>query len=249
MRLDGQIAVITGAAQGLGFEFARRLAEEGALVTLADIKPCSDKLGALRPEVRRRCRFCKTDVRRFEDAEHLMEEVVQRDGGIDILINNASVFSSRERQPFYELDQQDWEQSFSVNVLGTFHCVKAVFPYMRSRRQGKVINVASDAVFKGLPMLLDYVAAKGAVVAMTRSLARELGPYDVTVNAVAPGYTFHDDHANWSETRNEQVIGARCLQRTQTPPDISGVVLFLASGDGDFLTGQTIVVDGGEVMR
>ncbi len=249
MRLEGQVAVVTGAAQGLGLQTARRLCEEGALTLIADLEPREENRADWPKEIRQRCRFRRTDVRQFDSVEETIEHAERECGPVDILVNTASIFSSLSRKPFEELTAEDWERSLSVNVLGTFHGTKAVFPHMKERGRGKIVNVASDAVFKGLPLLLDYVTAKGAVVAMTRALARELGPHNIRINAVAPGYTWHAEHEKWSDERNEQVLSLRCLQRTQLPDDVARAVLFLVSDDSDFVTGQTLVVDGGEVLR
>jgi len=249
VRLKGDVAVVTGAAQGLGLRMAEQLAAEGADVVLADVQEVGAKLDAWPRELRERAWAIRTDVREAGQVRALMERVESERGGLDILVNNASLFTSLARKPFFELEPEDWERSLSVNVLGTFLCTKEAYPLLKRRGGGRIVNVASDAVFKGLPMLLDYVAAKGAIVAMTRALARELGADEIRVNAIAPGLTRHEASGDWDEARDAIVVERRCLRRTQIPEDVCGALVFLASADSGFVTGQTLVVDGGEVVR
>ncbi|MCH7526693.1 MAG: glucose 1-dehydrogenase [Planctomycetes bacterium] len=247
MRLADRVIIVTGAASGLGLAYARRLAEEGAAVVLADIQeglPGVDNLLASNP----RTAFVRTDIRSTDDVQNLIDATKSQFGRIDVLINNAALFTNLARQPFDRLTVKDWEQVLAVNVIGTFLCVQAVVATMRAQKGGKIINVASNVVHKGLPFLLHYVASKGAVMAMTRALARELGEFGITVNAVAPGYVLHQKTAETDEGRDEQVVKLRALPRTLTPDDLLGTVVFLASPESDFITGQTIVVDGGEVF-
>ena len=247
MRLANRVIVITGAAGGLGTAYARCLADDGAAVVLSDIeegKSAVEELTASNP----RTLFIKTDIRSIDEVQRLVDTTVSRFGGIDVLINNAALFSDLIRQPFERLTIEDWEKVLAVNVIGSFLCARAVVPIMKARQSGKIINVASNVVHKGLPFLLHYVASKGAVLAMTRALASELGEFGITVNAIAPGYILHEETAKSDQGRNEQVVKLRAISRTQTPDDLLGTIVFLASGESDFITGQTIVVDGGEVF-
>ena len=247
MQLTDRVIIITGAARGLGLAYAARFAREGAGVVLADIAPPGrevDELTGTNPKTL----FVRADVRCPEDSLRLVQTTVSRFGRIDVLVNNAALFTTLTRGPLEELSVSEWEEVLAVNVIGTFACIQAVVPIMKVQKRGAIINIGSNAVHKGLPHLLHYVASKGAVHAVTRALARELGPFGITVNAVAPGYVLHDGTAAFDEGRNEQVVALRALCRTETPADVVGTVAFLASEDSCFVTGQTIVVDGGEVF-
>jgi NAD(P)-dependent dehydrogenase (short-subunit alcohol dehydrogenase family) len=247
MRLAGCVCIVTGAAGGLGLAYARRLAEEGAAVVLADCREDSSEAEALTAS-NRKTLFVPTEVTSTEQAQRLADVTLAKFGRIDALINNAAIFTELTRRPMEELTVQEWEKVLAVNVIGTFACIRAVVPTMKAQRAGKIINIASNVVHKGLPFLLHYVASKGAVMAMTRALAREFGPFGITVNAIAPGYVLHEGTAKSDQGRNQQAIPLRALARTETPEDLLGTIVFLVSRDSDFLTGQTIVVDGGEVF-
>lgn len=247
MRLTDKVIIVTGAARGLGLAYAGRFAREGAAVVLADIAPPGRETAEL-TDANPRTLFVRADIRCPEDSRRLVEATVSTFGRIDVLVNNAALFTTLRRGPLEELSVPEWEEVLAVNVIGTFACIQAVVPVMKVQKRGTIINVGSNAVHKGLPYLLHYVASKGAVHAMTRALARELGPFGINVNAVAPGYVLHEGTALSDGGRNEQVVALRALRRTETADDVVGTVVFLASEESAFLTGQTIVVDGGEVF-
>jgi NAD(P)-dependent dehydrogenase (short-subunit alcohol dehydrogenase family) len=247
MQLTEKVIIVTGAARGLGLAYAGRLAREGAAVVLADIILPGGEVEELTGS-NPRTLYLRADVRCPEDSRRLAEATVSRFGRIDVLVNNAALFTTLRRRPLEELSVHEWEEVLAVNVIGTFACIQAVVPVMKAQKRGTIINVGSNAVHKGLPHLLHYVASKGAVHAMTRALARELGPFGITVNTIAPGYVLHEGTAPSDGGRNEQVVALRAIPRTETADDVVGTVVFLASEGSGFLTGQTIVVDGGEVF-
>ena len=259
MRLANKVAVITGAAAGIGFAYARRFVAEGARVVLADIVdpvPAAEKLGAhltaMGGEIHAdRVLGVRTDVSDAASVRAMVEAAVARFGRVDVLVNNAAVFATLKPQRFDEIPEAEWDRVMAVNVKGIWHCARAVVPVMRAQGGGRIINVASAIVAKGTALLLHYVTSKGAVVAMTRALARELGPDGITVNAVAPGLILSDTvQANPDITgfQLSAIMQVRSLKREAFPEDVEGTVVFLASDDSAFMSGQTLVVDGGSVF-
>jgi NAD(P)-dependent dehydrogenase (short-subunit alcohol dehydrogenase family) len=249
MRLSGKVAVITGGAAGIGFAYARRFLAEGARVVVADIADplaAAEKLGT--PD---RALGVRTDVSDMSSVRGLVDAALGRFGRIDVLVNNAAVFASLKPQRFDDIPETEWDRVMAVNVKGTWNCVRAVTPAMRAQGGGRIVNVASAIVAKGTAFLLHYVTSKGAVVAMTRALARELGPDGIAVNAIAPGLILSDTvQANPDITsfQLQAIMQARSLKREAFPEDVEGTVVFLASDESAFMSGQTLVVDGGSVF-
>ena len=249
MRLHDKVAVITGGAAGIGFAYAKRFLAEGARVVVADVAdPAApvDKLDAAG-----RALGVRTDVSDAASVRATVETALTRFGRIDVLVNNAAVFATLKPQPFDEIPEAEWDRVMAVNVKGVWNCARAVVPAMRAQGGGRIVNVASAIVAKGTAMLMHYVTSKGAVVAMTRALARELGPDRITVNAVAPGLILSDTvQANPDITafQASAVMQARSLRRDAFPDDVEGTVVFLASDDSAFMSGQTLIVDGGSVF-
>lgn len=241
--LSNKVVVITGGSRGLGKYYATYLQSMGAMVAIIDKSigehESSKNSGLLEVEC---------DVTDYEKLQAGIAKIQNKFQRIDILINNASNYTAVVRRDFDEISSEEWRKTFDINVLGYFHCIKACVPFWKEQGGGKVINVTSDAPIKGLSHLLDYVCSKGAIISMTRALARELGEFNITVNAIAPGYVRHDDFIRWAEQRDAIVRARRCLVRTECPEDLVGVVAFLCSEASSFVTGQTIVVDGGEVF-
>ena len=249
MRLQDKIAVITGGAAGIGFAYATRFLAEGACVVVADIAdpgPAVEKLAA--PG---RALGIRTDVADATSVRAMVDAAIARFGRVDVLVNNAAVFATLTPQRFDEIPEAEWDRVMAVNVKGVWNCARAVAPAMRAQGGGRIVNVASAIVAKGTAFLLHYVASKGAVVAMTRALARELGPDDIAVNAVAPGLILSDtvqENPDITNFQSAAIMQARSLRRDAFPEDVEGAVVFLASDDSAFMTGQTLVVDGGSVF-
>jgi NAD(P)-dependent dehydrogenase (short-subunit alcohol dehydrogenase family) len=237
-RLDGKVAIVTGGAQGIGAAIARGLEDEGATVAVADLSPPEGGIRA--------------DVSSEEDVARMVEETVARHAGVDILVNNAGLYASLAMRPFTEIPLDEWRQVMDVNVASMFLTSKAVVPVMRERGGGKIVNISSGTPFRGVPFLLHYVTSKGAIVALTRALAKELGKDGIHVNCVAPGFTMSDGvkaHPEVIEALRDVSVAARTIQRDQLPEDVVGAVVFLCTPAADFVTGQTIVIDGGQYFH
>lgn len=251
MRLKDRVAIVTGGAQGIGKAYALRLAQEGAKVVIADILDA----GAVLQEIEGKggeALGLQTDVSDEKSAEEMVRKTVERFGGVHILVNNAAIFAAMETKPFFEISPAEWDDVMGVNLKGVFLCCKAVYPQMKAQGKGKIINIASGVFFKGLPLFLHYVASKGGVIALTRALAREVGDDGICVNAIAPGYTLTEVMEKSSihdAPFVDAVVGSRCFKRHERPDDLTGTLIFLASDESDFITGQTIVVDGGATMH
>ena len=248
-RLDGKVAIVTGGAAGLGLAYAGRLLAEGARVVIADI---ADPAGALkRFDAPAASHGVRADVAVFADCQRMVDETRRRFGGLDVLVNNAAVFATLTPTPLEAIAEAEWDRVMAVNVKGIWNCVRAALPALQARGGGRIVNVASAIAAKGTPGLLHYVTSKGAVIAMTRALARELGPHGIAVNAIAPGLTMSETlRANPAmlEFQREAVLASRSLKREAIAEDLEGTVAFLASADSAFMTGQTLIVDGGSVF-
>lgn len=249
-RLDGRVALVTGAGKGLGKAFCLRLAEEGAdivAVTRAD----TEGLEKTAKEVRslgREVLAAKVDVSREEDTLSMAAQALERFGRIDVLVNNAAYYYGVARKAFTEISLEEWDRMMAVNVKGPWLCTRAVFPNMKERGKGKIINLASEVFFTGSQGFAHYVSSKGGVIGLTRALAIELGPYGICVNAVAPGYTDTEASRTIADV-SKYDISRTPLKRLERPEDVVGIVAFLASDESDFITGQTVLVDGGRAMH
>src|SRR5215468_7893134 len=245
--LDGRVAIITGAGQGIGRAFAKAFAAEGAIPIIAERnRERGEAVAAEIVAASGQARAITTDVADPKSVAAMAKEVEAAYGRIDILINNAAIFSTLEMRPFDQIPLQEWDQVLRVNVTGPFLCSRAVVPAMRRAQWGRIINMASGAVSLGRPNYLHYIASKGALDAMSRSMARELGRDGITVNAILPGATFTEiERKTVSPEQKERIIAMQCIPRAEGPEDLVGTVLFLASGASGFLTGQAITVDGG----
>ena len=246
--LAGRRVLVTGGARGLGYAFAQAIAQAGARVVIADVlagrvQQAACELSGMGLDVS----GVSLDLASPESIDACIERTVKRLGGLDGLVNNASITNSGGKS-CEELDIETWDQVMQVNVRGTWLMTRAALPALRESGRGAVINLASDTPLWGAPNLLAYVASKGAVIAMTRSLARELGNANITVNAIAPGLVLVEATAYVPEARHRMYTEQRAIQRPQLPDDVSGAVLFALSDLSRFITGQTLPVNGGFVM-
>jgi NAD(P)-dependent dehydrogenase (short-subunit alcohol dehydrogenase family) len=250
-RLEGKRAIVTGGAQGIGGEFGRALAGEGAAVAVWDIDP-DDTVAKEISAVGGRALHCVVDVSDEASVRAAMAATLSGLGGIDILVNNGALFTRLERKAFDAIDVEEWDRVSAVNIRGPWLCAKHTVPEMRKAGGGKIVNISSSRALKGKGFLLHYDASKAAILGITRSLARELGDDNICVNAIAPGLTMSENvkkRTNWQGGGAAETVATRALKRDQQPQDLVGAMLFLVSGDSDFMTGQTLVVDGGGVMN
>jgi NAD(P)-dependent dehydrogenase (short-subunit alcohol dehydrogenase family) len=238
VRLAGKVAVVTGGAQGIGRAIADGLEREGATTVVADLNPPDEGL--------------RIDVSSEQDVDRMARETLERHGRIDILINNAGLYATLKMRPFTEIPLEEWRQVMDVNVASMFLTSRAVVPIMREHGGGKIVNISSGTPFRGVPFLLHYVTSKGAIVALTRALAKELGKDNVHVNCVAPGFTMSEGvkaQPEVIEKLRDASVAARTIQRDQVPEDVVGAVVFLCTPEAGFITGQTIVIDGGQYFH
>jgi len=251
-RLDGRSAIVTGGAKGIGRHYSQALAAEGAQVMIADIADGADLAAELAARHGRNSIASTVfDVSDEGQIRALVADTVERFGKIDILVNNAALYSHLEETDFTNIDVALWDKVMAINVRGPFLMAKHVVPHMRAKGYGKIINIGSGSVFRGMPQMLHYTTSKGAIVAFTRSLSRAVGTSGICVNTLAPGFTLSDSvmqnnptHVNSSR---DNAIQRRAIKRDGHPQDILGALIFLASADSDFVTGQVIAVDGGAV--
>jgi NAD(P)-dependent dehydrogenase (short-subunit alcohol dehydrogenase family) len=247
MRLKGKVAIITGGGGGIARSLAAGFGKEGARLALADINPAAADatLDALKREGIEAISI-KTDVSSPSSTQEMAKKTFDHFGRIDILVNTAALFarhSVTRSVPFYEIDPETWDRVISVNLKGTWLCSKAVFPFMKAQGGGKVINLTSGTFFLGVANLAHYVASKGGIIGLTRAMA-------ININCIAPGSTFSEDETDQEAYKFRQLaIPVRSIKRVETPEDLVGTAMYLASSDSDFVTGQTIVVDGGHIMH
>ncbi len=244
--LTNRTIIVTGAATGIGQAFAIGCAAQGANVVVADMNPADETVATIEAAGGRAIAV-KVDVADDASTRAMAAAAVQHFGRIDGLINNAAYFREVKLTPFEELDPAQWERIFAVNVKGVWQCCKAVMPALRERG-GSIVNIASVVAVAGQPGYLHYVASKGAVLAMTKGLAKECGPHNVRVNVIAPGFVITDATKNRPIEWQQSFLKARAISREQRPDDLVGTALYLLSDLAGFVSGQTIVVDGGHIM-
>ncbi len=247
--LEGQTAIVTGGAKGIGRALADGLSRAGARIVIADLSGAGEAAAGYPGGV-----GITVDVSKPEDMTAMVDAAVETCGQVDILVNNAGLYTSLPMRPFEDIPIEEWRQVLDVNVIGLALACRAVVPHMRSRGGGRILNISSGTVFRGVPMLLHYVSSKGAVVAMTKALAKELGNDGILVNCIAPGFTITDGvQENPAGVDFEMLsrisVAARTIKRDQTPDDIVAAAVFLCSPGSAFVTGQTMVIDGGQYFH
>jgi 3-oxoacyl-[acyl-carrier protein] reductase len=252
MRLQNKVAIVTGGGVGIGKAYAQGLAQEGAKVVVADIQEAeAQKVAADIKKAGDEAIAVPVDVTSVEKTQAMAQAALHAYGRIDILVNNAGLYSALKKKNFMEIDPDEWDRVMAVNVKGLFLCVKAVYPAMKQHGKGKIINISSGTALSGSPLFLHYVSSKAGVLGFTRALAREVGDDNICVNSIMPGLTVSGSNQEGVMTP-EQLADRRkrrCFQRDQYPQDLVGTVIFLASDDSDFMTGQSISVDGGMNMH
>jgi NAD(P)-dependent dehydrogenase (short-subunit alcohol dehydrogenase family) len=250
MSQQSKVIIITGGASGIGYAFVQHLARAGHRMVIADLRGAAEAAERIRAEGHAAIGIT-VDVVKPDDAAAMVAAAKQEFGRVDVLVNNAGLFSTLTLKPFDQITEQEWMRVMEVNTVGPFVCAKAVVGAMRAQGGGRIINIASTTPIKGTPMMLHYVSSKGAVIAFTRALAKELGNDNITVNAIAPGFTLSDGvlesglHNKMPDTARKS---SRTIQRDQVPEDLVGALAFLASDGAGFITGQTLAVDGGSVF-
>jgi NAD(P)-dependent dehydrogenase (short-subunit alcohol dehydrogenase family) len=249
-RLDKRVALLTGGAKGIGRHYAKKLAAEGARLMIADIADGQDLAGEIaRERGANSVASAIADVSDEGAVKKLVADTVDRFGKIDILVNNAALFAPLKEQKVLDIDVGLWDKVMSINIRGVFLMTKHVAPHMIAQKYGKIINISSGTVARGIPNFSHYVTSKGAVTAFTRSISRELGEYNICVNSLAPGFTLSDsvisENPNHLAHSQQPSLVRRAIKRDEYPEDLLGALVFLASAESDFVTGQTIAVDGG----
>ena len=250
MRLKDKVAIVTGGAKGLGRAFAVKMAQEGAkvmVVTRKDMDNLSETVRQIKA-LGGEADLFQADVAREKDTLSMAEATIKTFGRIDILINNAAIYDGIKRKPFYEIDLDEWDLVMAVNVKGAFLAARAVFPYMKAQGYGKIVNLSSEVFFTGSNGFAHYVASKGGIIGLTRALAVELGQYNICINCVAPGFTDTEASRGLADVSKYDTAKTP-LRRLEKPEDLTGAALFLASTESDFITGQTLLVDGGRAMH
>lgn len=251
--LKDKVAIVTGGGHGIGKAYCRHLAEHGAAIVVAELDAVAAQ--AVADELTKegyKALGVPTDVTDEAAVNAMVSAAVDAFGTVDILVNNAAMFATvpMSRSPFDEITVDEWDRMMSVNLKGTWLCAKGVAPIFRKKGSGKIINISSGTALKGAGTRIHYVTSKAGILGFTKTLATELGNDNVCVNCIAPGSTLSEENPDESILKNRQnAVNTRVLKRVQKPEDMLGAVLFFASPASDFITGQTLVVDGGSCMH
>jgi 3-oxoacyl-[acyl-carrier protein] reductase len=243
MRFQDHSVIITGGGGKIAKAYAMAFAKEGAKLSLPDIVSADHTVNAIR-DAGGTAITMSCDVSDEQSVKAMVAETVKQFGTVDILINNAAYFMTVWKGPFWEMTVEEFDKAMAVNVRGSWLCAKAVVPHMHKHKRGKIINVSSNVALTGNPNYIHYVTSKGALIAMTRAMARELGDWNICVNTVSPGFVVTEGRKvdpEYEKIRAQQ----RSIKRSQVENDLVGTVLFLSSPESDFMTGQLLNVDGG----
>jgi 3-oxoacyl-[acyl-carrier protein] reductase len=250
MRLKDKVALVTGGAKGLGRAFCLGLAREGArimAVTRKDLDNLEQTVKMIR-SLGGEAELFQADVALEADTLAMARETISKFGRIDILVNNAAIYDGIKRKSFLEIDPKEWDLVMGVNVKGAFLSARAVFPTMKDQGYGKIINLASEVFFTGSNGFAHYVTSKGGIIGLTRALAVELGPYNICINCIAPGFTDTEASRGLADV-SKYDVSKTPIKRLERPEDLVGAAIFFASPESDFITGQTLLIDGGRAMH
>ena len=246
MELKGMVGVVTGSGKGLGKAIAERFFHEGARVALWDRSGLAKGVAETLDPSGQKTIYVRAEVNEEDQVASVISEIMGKFGRIDVLVNNAGILNAIEMRPIEELSLEEWNRVIGVNLTGMFLCCKAVAPIMKSQKEGKIINISSGVVMVGRPYYPHYVASKAGVIGLTRSIARELGDWNIHVNAVAPGpVTTEVPQTTITRDEVKALIAQQCIKREETPEELLGPVMFLASDEAKFMSGQLVNVDGG----
>lgn len=251
MSLSGKVAIVTGGVYGIGFAVAQKFVDAGATVVIADVKGYAEAAAKLSGQTNAAWGIF-TDVTSDESVASLVDQVIARFGAVHILVNNAAISAGLQPAPFETLDSELWKRIYDVNVIGAFRTCRAVSPHMRAQKWGRIINIASGTALKGVPGVMHYVASKGAVIAMTRSLANEFGADNVLCNVVSPGLTLTESVRESAFARGTVIAdaaAARAIKRDGQAIDVANAIYLFATEEAGFITGQTLVADGGSYFN
>jgi 3-oxoacyl-[acyl-carrier protein] reductase len=248
---SGRSVLVTGGGKGIGKVYVEEFAKAGARVAAADIDvPAAEGVAASLTKANLQAFGLGVDIADEASVKAAVASVVDRYGSVDVLINNASLMSTLPRRSWLEIPVEEWDRVMAVNLRGMFLCCRAVFPAMKAQKRGKIVNISSSRVWEGAPNRLHYTTSKAGVIGFTRALAREVGEFGITVNALTPGMTQSETQvASSSGNYLASRIAGRAIERVQVPADLVGAVMFLSSPASDFMTGQTVNVDGGKSMH
>ena len=254
MRLKGRVAIVTGSSRGIGKGLALALAREGADMVIAALVEQEDHLlsssiYSTAEEIQAmgtQALAIETDVSNEQSVQEMVRQTINKFGRIDILVNNAGAFPAKTFTPFYEINVDEWDRIMAVNLRGMLLCCKAVFPHMKTQGKGKIINISSTVAWVGLPFRSSYATSKAGILGFTASIAKEVGEYGINVNAITPGFTeIERTKKDFPTDFAAEIVKEQAIKRLGKPEDLAGTVIFLASDDSDFVTGQAINVDGG----